>query len=442
MKVYEHAWKSPRLRRRVGLVYGIAGIALLAAYSRTELPPFHQRLRIAIHEGGTGAPLLHIAEGFSAKHDVEIVLAPYGQLYNREWASLRGDPSEQPFDVIMLDDPWLARFATPEKDGGAAPLRPLEGELRKRLESDYFAKSVSHVCQIPYCVEKRPCVGTPRYYAVPFVANTQLFARGPAVPEDTPDWEKVQQAKERLDQSGRAFGYAMRRGPGNSIVTDFIPILWSYCPECWHAGIGPLPEREGLAAIEKLVQLSRNDKGKRRPGFADESLDDFDLASYWAKDAADMGLVWSSWAMSLANIRANDGAKHQMIRYDVVPGSRPALGAWLLAIPANARYPGLAEEFLSWATDRDRMIDAARQGNPPPVAGLLSSLPLSGKFDFSEAQQQSLAKAHPRPRTPCWKDLESQIGTTLYGATAGLYDTESALAKINGIVNESPCRER
>ena len=89
------------------------------------------------------------------------------------------------------------------------------------------------------------------------------------------------------------------------------------------------------------------------------------------------------------------------------------------------------------------MIKAADQGNPPPVAGLLSSENgLRRKFDFFIAQENSLREAQPRPRTPCWKDLELHIGRTLYGATAGQFDGEQALAKINDVVERSPCSQR
>jgi multiple sugar transport system substrate-binding protein len=144
--------------------------------------------------------------------------------------------------------------------------------------------------------------------------------------------------------------------------------------------------------------------------------------------------------MSLENIRNSEGRPRQRIDYGLVPGGKPTLGAWLLAIPANARYPEVAEEFLQWATDKDQMTNAAYQGNPPPVRGLLESdKALQKRFYFYEAQRQALANAHPRPRTPCWKDLETQIGRTLYQMTAGQFTAQAAQARINEELAASPC---
>jgi spermidine/putrescine-binding protein len=424
-------------RVHVGYLLGL--LLLLAAYTRTQLPPFHSRLKIALNEGSTGVPLLHTAEAFSTTHDVEIVLDTYDNLFNREWLALHATGDAERFDVIMLDDPWLAQFATPEKQGAAPLLRPLEGELQARLASGYFEKSCSRVCRIPYCDDESPCTNDSQYFAVPFVANTQLFARGPDIAEPPADWDAVMAQKARLESSNRPIlGYAMRRGPGNSIVTDFMPVLWSYCPNCWRNQIGEVGEG-GENAMAKLLELSWHPPSGRRLGFADESLDDFDLSAYWAKDATAMGLVWSSWAMSLANIRAADGVNHKPLQYGPVPNKKPTLGAWLMAIPANAANPKLAKTFLAWATEKEQLRVAAWQGNPPPIAGLLAEDGLRQKYDFYQAQEQALRQAHPRPRTPCWKALESQIGEILYDMTAGLFPASQARARIDGVVRASEC---
>jgi multiple sugar transport system substrate-binding protein len=415
---------------RAGYVIGL--LILLAAYVKTETPPFHSRLKIAIHEGGTGVPLLHAAEEFSARHDVEIVLAPYDELFNREWLALHAADDQERFDVIMLDDPWLAQFAP--------RLRPLEGKLHERLTNkDYFVKSCSRVCRIPYCEVESDCTKDSQYYAVPYVANTQLFAHGKEIGTLAGTWDAVLAKKAELEATSRPLAYTMRRGPGNSIVTDFMPILWSYCKDCWRNQIDALLP-EGETAISKLFELSQPVTGGRAVGFADESLDDFDLSSYWVKDATSMGLVWSSWAMSIANIRKKAGMTDDYPVYEQVPGGHPTLGAWLLAIPANAKNRAVAEEFLGWATDRWQMVKAADRGNPPPIIGLLSKeTSLSDKYRFFKAQEDALENAQPRPRTPCWKALESQIGEILYEMTAGLMNPTDARTGIDGVIHASEC---
>src|SRR5436305_370181 len=133
---------------------------------------------------------------------------------------------------------------------------------------------------------------------------------------------------------------------------------------CWMIRGSPVSPRRKRRASRRCCARSRASFGSAwretisnpfAAGFAAEHLDVLELAVYWVTDAAHMGLIWSSSAMSLENIRNTEGRPRQRIDYGLVPGGNPTLGAWLLAIPRNARYPEVAEEFLQWATDKDQM---------------------------------------------------------------------------------------
>jgi multiple sugar transport system substrate-binding protein len=101
-----------------------------------------------------------------------------------------------------------------------------------------------------------------------------------------------------------------------------------------------------------------------------------------------------------------------------VPGEQPALGAWLLSIPARARQPELAREFLLFATEKDEMVRAALRGNPPPRRSVLQDPAVQQKYPFFPEQLESLTRARARPRTPHWREIERVLGDCL----SALYD--------------------
>src|SRR4029453_18451139 len=65
-------------------------------------------LKIAIHEGVEGVALKKVIAAFADTHrySVEVFTLPYDRLYDFELEELKKPRSD--YDVIMLDDPWLA----------------------------------------------------------------------------------------------------------------------------------------------------------------------------------------------------------------------------------------------------------------------------------------------------------------------------------------------
>ena len=115
------------------------------------------------------------------------------------------------------------------------------------------------------------------------------------------DWDQVKKTSESF-QGANKLGYVTRIGPNNSIVTDFMPILWAYENEeaprdSFAVFASGEKEKEDSLAFQAMVELV----GKQKASGI--SVDDFDVAAYLATGRASMGIVWSAWAMSLINIQ-------------------------------------------------------------------------------------------------------------------------------------------
>lgn len=150
----------------------------------------------------------------------------------------------------------------------------------------------------------------------------------------------------------------MRVQTGNSIVTDFLPVLWS----AWQ-GEGSFPEpsddrtRLALSQLKDLgPNLSSGDGAAalNGPNLSLVAADDFDLAIHLVRGEASMSIIWSAWIMAMTRARADTAALQSHLYVAEVPGGQPAMGAWLLGIPKGSQNESLAKKFLLFATVRIR----------------------------------------------------------------------------------------
>jgi ABC-type glycerol-3-phosphate transport system substrate-binding protein len=441
----EYVWK--RVRPAFPIASAIVAI-LGTVYVLTTLGKEDQRLTIAVKQGVESIALKQIAEKFSRdKHiPVEVIELPYDDLYEEEQRQLAYRPPRQrdsipPFDVIMVDDPWLYALVSDPGNSKGRRLTNLN-ELLKEKDNDFFPSTL-RVSE--YCPSGDHCSD---YYAVPFVANSQLFAYRPAdfknLAEPKPTtWKQVVEDSKKIEDRG-GIGYVTRIGGGNSIVTDFMPILWAYDQNSFPTfptSEAPLerPE-EAINALSALVATRKN--------LGSASFDDFDVSAYLQKQRASMGIIWSAWAMMLADID-NDTARNvtppssstssmsdclkqitklrssppavtapttslnDELIFDRVPLSSgqglaqiteqgsskpgPEMGVWLLAVPKEPEQKGssvpvqqdLAMKFIKYASDlgddpgakrRDLSLCAAEHGTPPPRISVLEELEREPQF--------------------------------------------------------------
>jgi ABC-type glycerol-3-phosphate transport system substrate-binding protein len=409
-------------------------------------------LTMAVYQGIEGESLKRVADRFSEQTGTRVAILsfPYDELYEQETLSLaapRGNRLSR-FDVIMLDDPWLEGLLAAGNSPSGSPLPLSQLPSPGQVDREDFFPSCLRVGQHPYCTDARSPCPSP-YYALPFVGNAPLFCyRGPAGSQPPSTWDQIAGLPEKAgDRTGNAAqnrsaskpSYAMRLGQGNSIVTDFIPMLWASDPggpldpgSFGPTARAPLKPKTREAFLQ-LAELSAN------RNFGTGSLDDFDLAVYMLDGKATTSIMWSAYAMALANLKSGPDAMNGL-QFAVVPGT-PVLGAWLLAAPAN-REPAqqdLAKGFIAFATSRDQLAKAAVQGNPPPRRSVLTSRDFGGQYPGSvAAQRQSLEKTMPRPRWPDWKQVECRIGASLADLTAGLIGPDAALDEINHAIGHAP----
>jgi multiple sugar transport system substrate-binding protein len=347
---------------------------------------------IAVHQGVEGVPMKKVAEQFCRERyngKVQIVELGSDDLFAAEWSAVTGDDAPFPFsapprfDVIMLDDPWLPAFVT--RDPNKSYLQPLdERQLAGKRGIQDFPEPCLRVCR-----------AGGRFFAMPFAGNSQLLCRTRDVARPA-SWN---------DLAGRAssndkLAYAMRLGPGNSVVTDFLSILWFFAPESFQDDYSTLDEKKAAEAFRMFHKLA----GKQR--WASAVTQDVDVAVSLALHSASTGMVWNAWAMALQQFEETSGD----FEFGWFPGQdqKPVLGAWLLAVPKNAPHSKEAKSFIEYAIGEEQLKLAATFGNPPPRFSVFAEYK-----DRYLPMLQSLQNARPRPRTPCWREVETVLSKAL-----------------------------
>src|SRR5436309_7607600 len=217
-------------------------------------------LSLALASGVEGDALKQAAHEYETKTGVRVAIAefPYGDLFAKEMVDLNAQTGA--YDVVMLDDPWFARFATPELLTELTPLYQQRNQAGP--DTDFVATSLA-LCKHPY--------ETGRLYALPYVGNSQLFFYRKDLFDkynlkEPQTWDDVLAAAKVIDEreqtgapdGSRVHGYVMRAARVNSVVADFLPIFWAFGAEMFdESGKPTVNSAEGIKALKFMLELGK-----------------------------------------------------------------------------------------------------------------------------------------------------------------------------------------
>jgi multiple sugar transport system substrate-binding protein len=385
-----------------------AYLILLAGCSHTGS---NKALIIAVNAGVEGSALKAAANEWGQSHNtrIEVVELPYANLFEKESLDLQSRTGA--YDVIMLDDPWFPKLVA---DGGLAP-------MPRAPDADFLASCLA------------VCRHSQTFYALPYVGNSQLFFYRKDLFDKyklgAPDrWDRVREAAKTIGAGEKMFGYVMRAAPGNSAVTDFMPLLWAFGGDIFDAqGKPSLSSPEAIEALRFMVELGKFSP----PGYA--GFNAAEVSAQLLQGTAVMSINWPAWIAAM-----DDPSKSKVtgkIEFAPMPAGRvpgvAELGAWLLAVPVSSTHRDAAFDFIYWSTEAAQMSEAALRGNPPTRRSVFKAPDLVKRFRAFPAQLASLEGARPRPRTTQWNEIENAFGVSLSQANSGAVSPEAAMQQAN-----------
>jgi multiple sugar transport system substrate-binding protein len=402
---------------RVWICHALLMLSFVGAnggLSQAQSPP----LRLAVVDQDEGDGLVQLSREYKNAR-VEPVRFGYSKLREQLVASLRSKTSD--FDVILIDDPWFTEFAP-----SLLPLRNVPADLL----SDIVPASL-RLSRYPY--------GTGELRALPFVGNTQLLFVRKDIRADfgwgevPTDWRALaSQAKQVAPfarQMGKQgiFGYAIRGKSGGPIVSDFLPIYWSFGGRLLSEGSGPKKVLLDERAFVEALQVYRTLMEASPP-----SAITFDWSEMTSAFATGRSMFELNWPVAIPTIEGALGRGSFGDRWMVsLPpaGSAKAtsmIGNWLLAVPAwapNSRQTE-AENFVVWALANQEK--AAYALAPPTRRSVFEKLASERGKGYFATILEALEMSTPRERDEHWSDIEAAVSSTLKDYLTSRVDAEQA----------------
>jgi len=394
------------------LIVVIAGVAV---WMYTMQPKGPRKLIVLARSGTYANGLKIAAEEYKKKTGIEVVVQElsYSGLHDKLVTEMLEKTGA--YDVVMLDDPWLAEFASQDF------LVNMDELLKKKglsVDPDF----------IPSTVEVCKYKGT--LYALPYVGNVQLFVLrkdlfskyGLSTPKT---WDDVLKAAKIIYESekGKIYGYVIRGKKGNPVVTNFLPIFWGYGGRIVDEAGNPVVYSDaGVKALKVFIEL----KKYAPPGTENYGSAEIKAALYNGKTA--MSIVWPAWVPALEDPEKSKVAgKVEVI---TPPGAQPMIGAWLLAIPVTSKNKDAALDFILFVLSKDMQKKLILEaGVPPTRASIYMDKDVIAKYPWYPTQLDALKHARARPRLPQWSKIEDILANYIHQALTGTLSPEEALKK-------------
>jgi multiple sugar transport system substrate-binding protein len=386
----------------------VVTIMLLSVILLTSaFAPANQETLTIAARGGSHVDAMEAVKGeFETANNVKIEILGLESADLKQKIGLDSVNKTGQLDLIMIDDPWMPEFA---ESGIMANLTEMG-----YVEDEDFAAPSRAIGKDPY--------GEGDVYALPYSGNVMLFfynkdlfdSKSLSVPTD---WKSVLDIAKQMKSDGK-IGYVIRGQQGNPIVTDYLPILWSFGGNVFDADWNvTINSPEAKAALELYMELLANGVNYEKN----------DIVAAVSEGKAAMSLGWPSWYISGADAKA---------AYAPIPGKVDAdselhgsgmIGNWMMAVTTNSHNKELALEFLKFVTSAENQKIEATFGGVPTRASVLTDPELTAKYPYFPTLLEATNNSVVRPRTPLWSNVETALGTELSSAISGVKTVDQAL---------------
>jgi multiple sugar transport system substrate-binding protein len=377
-------------------------------------------LRVAINAGPEGDAIKDVYKNYKGVA-VQIVPFAYASLREQLTADLSHD--EDRFDVIMIDDPWFPQMAP--------KLRKL-GNVPSDLLNDIVDKSLA-LGKDPYA--------TGNLKALPYVGNTQLlFVRADILRKEglknpqTWTWDNVIELARRLTSpTNHRYGYAIRGRSGAAVVTDFLPIYWSFGGRVTSIEAGRWTSKLDVKLFRQALETYKALEQASPPGAI--NFDWPEMTAAFTNGQAAMELNWPAAIPDLIDALGpyEKGRWALFLPPSGKPGSQGTsmIGNWLLGVPAGSKNPAEAEKFIVWLMEQQAR--EANEGRPPTRVSVFDALAKTKPY-FTEVKD-ALRASTARDRTEKWSQIEEAVSRAVTAYLVHPENVDSILKSLQADLN-------
>lgn len=358
---------------------------------------------------------------FNAAHDdlqIEVVRGPLDTDALSDLAVSSLLLGESPYDVLLIDLTWTAKYAAA---GWLEPLEPLLGA--EALEP--FVNGALPGSRFDGHLWRIPLQGDTGL----LFWRTDLIERPP---RDTAELERIAR---RLQRQGKVrWGYLWQGRQYEGLSCVVLEVLEAFGGQWWQegdgvAGGGPmLNSPEAVRAVGWLQHLIHSGVSPAAvAGFAENEA----LQLFAAGEAAFL----RNWPYALAVINQSDGpvaGRVAAVPMVGAPGRQGGgtLGSWGFALLRGSPHPSAAAEVIRWFTGEELQRHlAAEYGYAPTRRSLYEDGALLAQLPLLEVQRQALESAVARPTTAVYAQLSDVLQRQINGLLTGSESAAAVMAR-------------
>lgn len=369
-------------------------------------------ITIAARDGSHSNVINAVKSTFEQEHNCTINVIPLSANDIHDNAIKDAANQAGSYDIIMIDDPLMPEY--------------IEKNILCNLTKLGYTDDEDFV-------EKSRLLGKEPYplgatYAVPFSGNVQLLFYNADVIDSSSDltnWQSIYEISEKLSSEGKK-GYAIRGQTGNPIVSDFLPILWSFGGDILVDNRVVLDSKESREALEFYCKLYETGGNYEKD----------DLVEAISSGEAAFALGWPSWFIT------NNGVSAE---FSQIPGQKDAssellptgeIGNWLLGVTNNSPNKELALEAVKYLTSKEVQLEALEEGGVPTRNSIFLDKDILKKYPFFQAIYSGTNNSRVRPRTTKWAQIEVVFGEQLVKCIDGEQSVDETIIASQKAIQE------
>ena len=369
-------------------------------------------ITIAARDGSHSNVINAVKSTFEQEHNCTINVIPLSANDIHDNAIKDAANQAGSYDIIMIDDPLMPEY--------------IEKNILCNLTKLGYTDDEDFV-------EKSRLLGKEPYplgatYAVPFSGNVQLLFYNADVIDSSSDltnWQSIYEISEKLSSEGKK-GYAIRGQTGNPIVSDFLPILWSFGGDILVDNRVVLDSKESREALEFYCKLYETGGNYEKD----------DLVEAVSSGEAAFALGWPSWFIT------NNGVSAE---FSQIPGQKDAssellptgeIGNWLLGVTNNSPNKELALEAVKYLTSKEVQLEALEEGGVPTRNSIFLDKDILKKYPFFQAIYSGTNNSRVRPRTTKWAQIEVVFGEQLVKCIDGEQSVDETIIASQKAIQE------
>ncbi|WP_342433254.1 sugar ABC transporter substrate-binding protein [Neobacillus sp. FSL H8-0543] len=321
-------------------------------------------------------------------------------------------------DVILMLNNYIGQF------GEGGQFEPLDSYMK---ENNF---NLDHV--IPAVAES--VTYKEQVFAMPLDTSTHfLFYRKDLIPNPPETWEEYREVAKKFTQSQNPdspteFGTTFQGKRGETQPKEWYQYFWAMGGEILDKDNKPtLNSDSGVEALTYVVDNFR--KEKIVP--PDATTYEFpEVLSAFQNEKVAMAVEWNTAYPQLADANTSPKVSDKFAIADV-PGGKPFIHTWTLAINSNSKMKDAAYKFISWVSSPAGAKKYALAGGFPPIPEVLEDPEVIKLRPEFPDLQRTLMKAKAEPSLPEWPRLHEFITDAISKALAGEKSPKEALDEAN-----------